>query len=1045
MANTETVGVLRVLLEASAAQFESTLKSAEGKASGVSRSLARLTSSFSGQSLANEALKVAEAVSRVGGVTKLTEAELSRVRGTVDQVTAKFKLMGAELPPSISKLRGEIQALDGATGAAAKGGVSSLTGALGMVGRFLPALSAAGAIAGLTSLATKAFDTAGKITDLANKTGLSTDAIQRMQAVANQTGTTIDAFTNATFKLGVNVAQGTDKAREAVAALGLQYDQLKRQTPEAQFAAVVKALEGVDNQQERNRIGVALFGKQFSEIAASVEEGYSAIADAAAVSGDAQLRALDAAGDAWQKFKDDTGTAVTQVLGNIVLGVQGVTRGLEELGRVSAFDKLKLLGIAMQAGISPMQALIALSQTQAKRTEDVELKTEAAAKAQNNYTAALKAAREEVARLTPAQRAQIDAALRLGAATGELSDAVGVSEAALKVYQEQARESAKVTKDLAAEKEKAAKASEKFKESIRSLTSVMVPYAASVEDVGSALHDLASGTLQETAQETERARIETEAWTRANGGLAPSLQDSAHGADALGAAAASLAETLRADLLQTLQDIPQTLASAFTGGGDIMGAIDSIVSQVGKGLGKMAASAMGFVGPWGQAIGAAIGSLAPLVINAFDKLFGKGEQRKVNDLRDQFTSAAGGIDALAARAAAAGLTLERFYKAKSVKEYEAAIAELDAAFTRLDENRKKAGDLFDDIMAAGSSGIPAAYRPAIEKLIELGLLTDEQAAKLRALGDGAVVDVDKMSAAMDVLNGRVESLGPAFRQAQIDRTAKQYVNAIDTLIKGGGDVGGILFDAKEELSDLVNQSIKSGTVLPANMKPWIEELARAGLLVDENGEKITDISNIKYGAEMKTEAQIAEEGWNRIIAAIEKLVATLNGPLSSAINNLPAVPTGPAPAPADGGGTDPGFVGGTISRFGRFFNVFPKSGFPTKLHGTEAVITPDQAVPFAHSVLASGMPGLPSLADGALAAGPVGGSGLTGGTVNTTSTSQTTNLGVLVVQQGETMDPYRIADEVFRQLPGATAMDKHGLTTAFEQVIENYLRTYQHG
>ncbi|MGE0362790.1 MAG: phage tail tape measure protein [Vicinamibacterales bacterium] len=422
-------------------------------------------------------------------------------------------------------------------------------------------------------------------------------------------------------------------------------------------------------------------------------------------------------------------------------------------------------------------------------------------------------------------------------------------------------------------------------------------------------------------------------------------------------ASRDLLAVLKGELLTTLQAIPQTLANAFTGGGDWKGALKAITSKLGSDLAKMGAAALGATGPWGQAIAGAIGSLAPLI----SKLWGGNkEHMRVNDLRDEFTEAAGGIDALIAKAAQAGLTLKRFWDAKTVKDYEAAIKELEEAFQRVDdaraENLSAASDLFNEIMEAGRNGIPASLQPTIQKLIELGLLTDDQIAKLRSLGEGGI-STEAMESALDVIKGRIEVLGPIYQQQKLDETSLKYANAIQTLIDGGADVGGVLFDAREEISALVVEAIKAGKTLPANLKPWVDDLFAAGNLIDENGNKITDISGLQWGEEQKTEAQIAQEGWNKIIERIDALIAKLGGPLESALDHATRdrtihidtevdPPTYAAPSTRG----DHGFASGTIGRFGQYFQDFG-SRFPTVLHGVEAVLRPQDSMPFAASVL----------------------------------------------------------------------------------------------
>jgi hypothetical protein len=92
------------------------------------------------------------------------------------------------------------------------------------------------------------------------------------------------------------------------------------------------------------------------------------------------------------------------------------------------------------------------------------------------------------------------------------------------------------------------------------------------------------------------------------------------------------------------------------------------------------------------------------------------------------------------------------------------------------------------------------------------------------------------------------------------------------LVKQGADVGGVLFGMREEISKVVAESLKFGTEIPENMRPLIEELHRSGLLLDENGEKITDLSKLKF-------AQPLEEGFDKVVTAIEKLSGVMTDQL----------------------------------------------------------------------------------------------------------------------------------------------------------------------
>ena len=303
------------------------------------------------------------------------------------------------------------------------------------LGPLLPISSVIGLGTALVGLGSKAIESAGNLVDLSKKTGLSTDALQEMEHVAHQTGTELSTFTDATFKLGTNLATGTDKVRAAVADLGLGYDQLRAKRPEDQFNDVIKALEGIDNVQERNRIGVALFGKQFGDMAAAVAEGYSSIAAAANKSSQDQLEALDNVGDEWGEFVDDVEKEVSRLLSTLVLlgrggGGQGRTGSLIELtpGELIDYQAFKAAGGAMEDWIKKLLE-------QRKHQVDVKLTTDQTTAATRDYVAELAAVNAKLKELNPQQRAQLDAAIKLEGVTEDVGTAFGLTQAEIRLYQ----------------------------------------------------------------------------------------------------------------------------------------------------------------------------------------------------------------------------------------------------------------------------------------------------------------------------------------------------------------------------------------------------------------------------------------------------------------------------------------------------------------------------------------------------------------------------------------------------------------------------------
>lgn len=211
----------------------------------------------------------------VGALRVILSADTAEFKSGLDQAT---KLTG-DFSGKLTGLQAQVQ------------GFSKVFGTLFTVGA-------------VTAAAREIINYADKIEDLADTTGLAVETLQEMDFAAKQTGSSLESFTNAAFKLGINLAEGTTRVREAVAALGLSYDELRASSPDEQFRNTMIALSKIEDVTERNRLGNILYGRGFKELAGAVNEGYEEMARQASKSSKEQIEAIAQAQKEWEKFKN---------------------------------------------------------------------------------------------------------------------------------------------------------------------------------------------------------------------------------------------------------------------------------------------------------------------------------------------------------------------------------------------------------------------------------------------------------------------------------------------------------------------------------------------------------------------------------------------------------------------------------------------------------------------------------------------------------------------------------------------------------------------
>jgi len=222
-------------------------------------------------------------------------------------------------------------------------------------------------------------------------------------------------------------------------------------------------------------------------------------------------------------------------------------------------------------------------------------------------------------------------------------------------------------------------------------------------------------------------------------------------------------------------------------------------------------------GPWGIAIGGAVGGL--LGFFGASKRAREEQARLAEQLRktrDEYIRAAGGIETLRARAEAAGASLFAMLNASTVQAYQQAIEDLNRVLGLHDEGW------------------------------------------------------ELLNAAMNKYGIGVEQLGPKFAQQKLNEQVSELIQNYEILTRAGVDQTVVLEKMSKDINEYVKNSLIAGTTVPESMRPILAKLIELGLLTDENGDKMEDLSRVNFTESM-------EAGVARLIDKIGELIDAMLG------------------------------------------------------------------------------------------------------------------------------------------------------------------------
>lgn len=836
---------------------------------------------------------LAAAVQEMGGAANFTTQQNKSLSASIEKGLAAYKQLGERAPDDMRRLAAETAALSRGTDAHGKSIKQTvLEYAAGLATWDLARSAVTGVARAFQQAFVATLELGDTLSNMSAKTGMSVEALQKLRFAGASAGVGLDAMANASAEMGKRIADGDKGALKALNALGISLRDFKSLSADQQILAINSALLNLADTSQRNAVEAALFGKAWKEIAPAMASDLTELGkkaeDLGAVLDSQTVAAIDTLGDSLDQAKVAGEGFVARFMLPFIDGINTLSSKLsgvvvnigdlaETLGRVAAkggsvvnpmtwlnaWDETQTNKIARGAVAwrdlgEEMKATMLSSRGVAINLEDTSKANEKAAREAEKHTAAL-------AKLTGTDKVQAAAAL-----VKMIEEVGGISKIAASNY-------AAINKELT---EGITVASELGVTVPNAWISIARATDTAVEKLGNYL-DL----LKQLPSYAEKIPVPA---PNAMGWGIPGVVDGFDPAS-LGWGAEAATGKQNANLPKPpgfnwaglgfagLNGAMPFLSQLVTGGSRSAQIGGSIAGSLGGALGSVSsiATALGGFAPF-------LGPAAGIVGSLIGKMFGPSQGKLASQDRSAYLASVGGSEGFNEQFRAAGVSPEvaraltgQFLSANTQKDVQAAIEKINATLRETSEINAQILDL---------------------------------EGQRKALAESLVPTYEQVTAAAATLGIDVNALGPAVQQLGANEAWKSIIDALETIISATGDVGGALSQSAGTLSKMVQQAKAAGLALPENMKPYIEELARSGQLLDANGEKITDLSGIKWGEKIASQADIIKASMESLDATIQKLgdrleaiARTLAGipgaanAASTAVNGVPSGERPPAP------------------------------------------------------------------------------------------------------------------------------------------------------
>lgn len=769
----------------------------------------------------------------------------------------------------------------------------------------------------LVGMAQKVVESASRIDDLSKKVGVSREAIQRWSFAAEQSGASIATVDRAVSFMNKTLAEGDKSTIAALERAGLSFQNIRNLKPEDAFNAIARAIAEIPDPMIRAQVAMQLFGRTGQDLLPGIVDGSFKAAEAIKVMSDETVKRLADAQDAWEKFGNTVTIHTGEVMGRAIGIFEGArkaidlmtdswkgfgqtietvsvasltgTTGLADLfdGMAADIERIKRAAPAIgtisfaSRGAGPITGSNRPNQfgnvdldAELKKIEDQTKKTQ---RATDQYLESVRALARELSgtRLQGDVKKLSDAFRTLTREQRQSDDVMNrVADAALDLFDA----GAKLTPEL-------------FNIVIETgrLSDLLPPVQVGLGRTADAFKDV-SGSVKASADELIEF-LSVMNSIKAVEGVPTKLPG-------LEIPAPSIPEPLPPTFWQKFLDVrgPSFVQAARHAADSAIGALANAI-VTGDWATFKASLRDTFTQFAGSAIAAGVNALVPglgtllqPLFTAFaDKFVGLFDRNKGRDLVKDFASSLGGFAKLQERLNALGDEGRRLSELgtrigrNNVRQAQEWIDQVNAAFERqtqtIKENQAAVTDLVQQHIGAGAQ-IPSALQASIDQLVEMGVVTRENAAEILGLTANVIkpsfADVTK---AAEVLGVNIEAIGDSVTAIRFEEKALEAANAFATLEAAGADMGAVFAQSVEKIQPMVTEALRLGRELPEAMRPFLEQMVKAGLLTDEQGNKLEDLSRINF-------AEPLTKKLDDLIVKIGELIESITGGLGGALDKL---------------------------------------------------------------------------------------------------------------------------------------------------------------